>query len=115
MESPLTSLPSYPFDAIRMEGGKAKDYVASIMKGFQTIRRTNIQIGTNPYMMPFFVLVRYELLFLNHENKSNKAAFSVYKEKSENKHIKKKLKLILDIEQHEKEGSFLTSTLQRLI
>lgn len=46
LESPFTDLPSYPFDTIRMEGGKAVHYVASIMKGFQSLNLTKIDIGT---------------------------------------------------------------------
>lgn len=46
LESPFTDLPSYPFDTLRMEGGKAKHYVASIMKGLYSISRTKIAIGT---------------------------------------------------------------------
>lgn len=46
LESPFTDLPSYPFDTIRMEGGKAVHYVANIMKGFQSLNLTKIDIGT---------------------------------------------------------------------
>ena len=46
LESPFTDLPSYPFDTIRMDGGKAPHYVASIRKGLETINRTDIKIGT---------------------------------------------------------------------
>lgn len=46
LEAPNTELPSYPFDTIRMNGGKAINYVESISLGFDLLSQIGISIGT---------------------------------------------------------------------
>lgn len=46
VESPLTNLKSYPFYAIRMDGGKAKDYIKSIPRGLRHLQLAETLIGS---------------------------------------------------------------------
>ena len=46
VESPLTCLKSYPFYSVRMEGGKAKNYINSIPKGLHHLQLAGVSIGS---------------------------------------------------------------------
>ncbi|KAK8880887.1 hypothetical protein M9Y10_003586 [Tritrichomonas musculus] len=46
VESPLTNLKSYPFYPVRMDGGKANDYIKSIPRGLRHLQLAGASIGS---------------------------------------------------------------------